>query len=122
MAKLTINRGTNPNDGTGDNLRDGGNKINLNFNEIYTAIGDGTNVDGTWKLQDDSSTECIISANGEVLRILGGIVTTTISGNDLTINLDTSSVVTATGTTTLTNKLFLVQTRYQVQQHNLIQH
>ena len=105
MAKLTIARGTNPNDGTGDNLRDGANKINLNFDEIYTAIGDGTTVDGTWKLQDDSSTEAIISANGEVLRILGGTaVTTAISGNDLTINLDTSSVVTATGTTTLSNK------------------
>ena len=105
MAKLTIARGTNPNDGTGDNLRDGANKINLNFDEIYTAIGDGTTVDGTWKLQDDSSTEAIISANGEVLRILGGTaVTTAISGNDLTINLDTSSVVTASGTTTLTNK------------------
>ena len=105
MAKLTIARGTNPNDGTGDNLRDGANKINLNFTEIYTAIGDGTTVDGTWKLQDDSSTEAIISANGEVLRILGGTaVNTALSGNDLTISLDTSSVVTATGTTTLTNK------------------
>ena len=105
MAKLSINRGTNPNDGTGDNLRDGANKINLNFDEIYTAIGDGTTVDGTWKLQDDSSTEAIISANGEVLRILGGTaVTSTLSGNDLTIALDTSTVVTATGTTTLTNK------------------
>ena len=106
MAKLTIGRGTNPNDGTGDNLRDGANKVNLNFSEIYTAIGDGTTVDGTWKLQDDSSTEAIISANGEVLRILGGTaVTTAISGNDLTINLDTSSVVTATGSTTMTNKV-----------------
>ena len=105
MAKRSINRGTNPNDGTGDNLRDGANKINLNFDEIYTAIGDGTTVDGTWKLQDDSSTEAIISANGEVLRILGGTaVTSTLSGNDLTIALDTSTVVTATGTTTLTNK------------------
>ena len=42
MAKLTINRGSLANDGTGDNLRDGANKINLNFDEIYTAIGDGT--------------------------------------------------------------------------------
>ena len=64
MAKLTINRGTTANDGTGDNLRSGANKINLNFDEIYAAIGDGTTVDGTWKLQDDSSTEAVISANG----------------------------------------------------------
>ena len=105
MAKQTINRGSSANDGTGDNLREGANKVNLNFNEIYTAIGDGTNVDGTWKLQDDSSTEAIISANGEVLRILGGTaVTTSLSGNDLTVALDTSAVVTATGTTTFTNK------------------
>ena len=105
MAKLTLNRGSSANDGTGDNLRDGANKVNLNFTEIYTAIGDGTTVDGTWKLQDDSSTEAIISANGEVLRILGGTaVTSTLSGNDLTIALDTSAVVTASGTTTLSNK------------------
>ena len=86
MAKQLLGRGSSANDGTGDNLRDGANKINLNFNEIYTAIGDGSTVDGTWKLQDDSSTEAIISANGEVLRILGGTaVTTTLSGNDLTV-------------------------------------
>jgi len=42
MAKYTIDRGTTANDGTGDNLRDGANKVNLNFDEIYTAIGDGT--------------------------------------------------------------------------------
>ena len=97
MAKLTVNRGSSANDGSGDNLRDGANKINLNFDEIYTAIGDGSTVNGTWKLQDDSSTQAVISANGEVLRILGGTaVTSTLSGNDLTIALDTSSVLTAT--------------------------
>ena len=105
MAKLTIGRGSSANDGTGDNLRDGANKVNLNFTEIYTAIGDGTNVDGTWKLQDDSSTEAIISANGEVLRILGGTaINTTLSGNDLTIAVDTSAVLTASGSASLTNK------------------
>ena len=106
MAKLTIGRGTNPNDGTGDNLRDGANKINLNFDEIYTAIGNGTTLDGTIKIADDSSTVMTLSANGETVRLLGGSgITSTISGNDLTINLDTSSVVTATGSTTMTNKV-----------------
>ena len=105
MAKLTLQRGSSANDGSGDNLRDGANKINLNFTEIYTAIGDGTTVDGTWKLQDDSSTEAVISANGEVLRILGGTaITSTLSGNDLTLALDTSAVLTASGSTTITNK------------------
>ena len=82
MVKQVINRGTNANDGTGDNLRDGANKLNLNFNEIYTAIGDGTTIDGTVKFADDSSTVSTISANGETLRVLGGTaITTTISGN-----------------------------------------
>src|SRR6056300_1435640 len=105
MAKLTINRGSLANDGTGDNLRDGANKINLNFDEIYTAIGDGSTVDGTIKIADDSSTVATISANGETLRVLGGTaITTTLSGNTLTIAADTASLITASGTATLTNK------------------
>src|SRR6056300_885592 len=104
MAKLTINRGTLANDGTGDNLRDGANKINLNFDEIYTAIGNGTTVDGTVKFSDDSSTVATISANGETLRVLGGSgIDTTISGNDLTISTD-GTVLSASQVSTLTNK------------------
>jgi len=104
MAKLTINRGTLANDGTGDNLRDGANKINLNFDEIYTAIGNGTTVDGTVKFADDSSTVATISANGETLRVLGGSgIDTTISGNDLTISTD-GTVLSASQVSTLTNK------------------
>ena len=35
MAKQTVNIGSAPNDGTGDNLRDGATKINDNFTEVY---------------------------------------------------------------------------------------
>lgn len=42
MAKQSINRGTSANDGTGDNLREGANKVNTNFDELYTALGDGS--------------------------------------------------------------------------------
>ena len=105
MAKQLINRGTNANDGTGDNLRTGANKVNLNFDEIYTAIGDGTTLDGTVKFADDSSTVSTISANGETLRVLGGTaINTSITGNTLTINADTSSLLSASGTATITNK------------------
>ena len=44
MAKLGISTGTTPNDGTGDSLLASGIKINSNFSEIYSAIGDGTNI------------------------------------------------------------------------------
>lgn len=44
MAKLGINTGSSPNDGTGDTLRLGGTKVNTNFDELYAALGDGTNL------------------------------------------------------------------------------
>ena len=42
MAKQVIGIGTTPNDGTGDTIRAGGDKINDNFDEIYTLLGTGT--------------------------------------------------------------------------------
>ena len=44
MAKQSLNLGTVANDNTGDTLRGGGDKINDNFNEVYSAIGNGTNL------------------------------------------------------------------------------
>ena len=42
MAKQAIGLGSTANDGTGDSLRVGGDKINDNFDEIYTTFGDGS--------------------------------------------------------------------------------
>ena len=104
MAKYTINRGTTANDGTGDNLRAGADKVNLNFDEIYLAIGDGTTLGANIKVKDDSSTVGTINAKGETLGILGGAgITSTISGSDVTLAVD-ATVVTGTSTTVLTNK------------------
>ncbi len=44
MAKSTINIGTSANDGTGDTLRAAGTKLNSNTDEMYNALGDGTNL------------------------------------------------------------------------------
>jgi len=44
MAYQGISTGTSPNDGTGDSLLTGAIKINSNFQEIYNAIGDGSNI------------------------------------------------------------------------------
>ena len=44
MAKQSLNIGTVANDNTGDTLRSGGDKINDNFNELYTAIGNGSSL------------------------------------------------------------------------------
>ena len=44
MANQTLGIGDAVNDGTGDTLRVAGDKINDNFLEIYTKIGDGTSL------------------------------------------------------------------------------
>ena len=104
MAKNVINRGSSPNDGTGDNLRTGALKVNQNFDEIYTAIGDGTNINGTIKIADDTSTVVTLSANGETLKVLGGTgITSTVSGNNLTLAVD-NTIITGSSSTVLTNK------------------
>jgi|688.fasta_scaffold00555_16 plastocyanin len=42
MAKQAIGVGSSPNDGTGNTLRDGGVKINSNFDELYNGLGGST--------------------------------------------------------------------------------
>lgn len=44
MAKQLINTGNILNDGAGDTLRAGALKVNATFNEIYSKLGDGTNL------------------------------------------------------------------------------
>lgn len=88
MAKYTIDRGTTANDGTGDNLRAGANKVNLNFDEIYLAIGDGTTLGANFKVKDDSSTVATINTKGETLGILGGTgLSSTVSGSDVSLSV-----------------------------------
>ena len=48
MARVAISTGTIPNDGTGDNLRAAGGKINSNFDDLYGFLGDGTNLTPSW--------------------------------------------------------------------------
>ena len=61
MAKQSLGLGASANDNTGDTLRAGGDKINDNFTEIYTAIGNGTNLNITLSNP----------ASGQVLRYNG---------------------------------------------------
>ena len=47
MAYQGIGTGTTPNDNSGDSLLTGAIKINNNFQEIYTALGDGSSINLT---------------------------------------------------------------------------
>jgi hypothetical protein len=52
MAKQVINIGTTANDGTGDTLRAGMDKVNDNFTELYPEVKSFTNasLDGSYDL------------------------------------------------------------------------
>lgn len=60
MAKQLVNIGNAVDSGDGDYLRLGGQKLNSNFNDLYSKLGDETNIHpaGQWKLirQADKST------------------------------------------------------------------
>jgi hypothetical protein len=91
MSKLVINTGTTPNDGTGDSLLAGAAKINSNFTEIYSSIGDGTT------LGIASFTQLNVSG----ASTLAGI--TTVTGVTLfSRQLNVSGVSTFAGITTVT--------------------
>ena len=83
MAKQTINTGTIANDGTGSTLRAAGDLINDNFNEIYTAIGDGTTL--TTGFITDSSTDTLTNKSGNISQWTNdsGYITSFSEANDL---------------------------------------
>ena len=97
MAKQTINIGSTANDGTGSTLRVGGDLINDNFNEIYTAFGDGSTL-----------TSGFVSATGTVTltnkTVDLGNNTLTGSLAEFNTALQGDSFVSLTGSETLTSK------------------
>ena len=48
MTKQVVSTGTTANDGTGDSLKAGADKINSNFTELYNALG-GNNIPSNFK-------------------------------------------------------------------------
>lgn len=80
MAKQLLSLGSFPNDNTGDTLRNGGDKINDNFNEIYSAIGNGS------LLQISTSS----AATNQVLRF-NGTAFVAADYNTLTSSLDVNN-------------------------------
>ena len=63
MAKQNLNIGVSANDGTGDTLRDGAIKLNNVINELYTFLGDNTNLQIS---VGSPSTNQVLKWNGSV--------------------------------------------------------
>ena len=103
MAKQSISIGSSANDGTGSNLRTGGSIINNNFNEVYSQLGDGTNLQGWIRFLDTASTSYQTNL-GSDFKFTGGTgIDAVISGTTLTISTD-ATVPTNTSVATFQNK------------------
>ena len=83
MARQTLDIGTNANDGTGDTLRSGGEKINDNFAELYTTLGGNSiatnGINAAYATQEmtgngtvnDSDTLILFNSTGTIAATLG---------------------------------------------------
>ena len=60
MAYQGIGTGTAPNDNSGDSLLTGAVKINSNFEEIYSALGDGTLIPFTVTITGSNLTFSVV--------------------------------------------------------------
>ena len=95
MAKQGISTGTTPNDGAGDTLLSGAEKIISNFDEIYTLLGDGNNL-------SSGVVNSIIAGSGISISNSSGDVTVNNIGIAQTANIKSDTVI-VTGVVTATS-------------------
>jgi len=81
MAIQTLGLGTVADDGTGDTLRSAGDKINDNFLDVYTVLGDGTTLSTAVTTASPTFTGTIIAVNLD----LSGDLTV---GDDVSLDSD----------------------------------
>ena len=89
MANQILALGTTADDGTGDNLRVGGDKINDNFLELYTALGDGDAISSG------------ISASATVISLVDPNISGTIAGTFAISGTQTAATITTLNSTTV---------------------
>jgi len=103
MSKQTLNKGSTANDGTGDTLRVGAQKINENFTELYNLLGGSTLSSG---VSLDSATKGIVftgtdSSDGFETNL---VVTEPTADRTITLPDLTGTVSLIAATQTLSNK------------------
>ena len=87
MAYQSLGIGSSLNDGTGDTLRSGGSKINDNFSEIYTLIGDG------------ESLSSGIRSSATVITLTAPTISGAVGGTQTSATITTLTTTTVNGTT-----------------------
>ena len=105
MAYQSLGLGSSANDGTGDDLRTGGDKINDNFVELYTKLGNGSALSN---LTFPTGTDTIVGrATTDTLTnktLTAPTIATITNGGTVTIPSGADTLVARTSTDTLTNK------------------
>ena len=99
MAKQTLNKGSSANDGTGDTLRAGAQKINENFTELYAILGGDTLQTKVAFTSDGLEFEGDSDAHETILTVVNPTADRTI-----TLPNATGTVILDSTTQTLTNK------------------
>src|SRR5210317_582530 len=98
MAKQTINIGTIADDGTGSTIRAGGDLVNDNFNEIYSKIGDGSDL---YSLTFPNATDTVVARNtSDTLQnktLDASVVSTSLdmNGTEFILDADADTSITA---------------------------
>ena len=87
MVKQVVGIGSEANDGTGDNLRNGIDKVNDNFDEIYTLLGTGTALSSG------------ISADASVVTLTAPSISGAVAGTQTSATITTLATTTVNGTT-----------------------
>ena len=87
MVKQAVGLGSEANDGTGDNLRVGMDKVNDNFDEIYTLLGTGTALTSG------------ISADASVVTLTAPSISGAVAGTQTSATITTLATTTVNGTT-----------------------
>ena len=103
MAKQALGIGTTADDGTGDTLRAGGDKINDNFDELYDLMGDGSDLSSGISATASVITLTAPSITGAVAGTQTSATITTLTTTNVDGILGANTAAAVTGTTITAN-------------------
>jgi len=119
MAKQTIATGSAANDGTGDTLRQGADKVNSNFAEIYNYLGDGSAINSavSWDSYNIIFDGSSIDANKTTLGVANPtaprVVTIPNHSGDFVLDSATQTLTSKTLTAPVINNPIVTGFKFQ---------
>ena len=114
MAKQLINIGSAANDGTGDALRAGADKVNDNINELYTLLGDGSTLSISGDVTMSAGAVTIANDSVEFAMLENRYTAkSTTSSTSGTVSIDWSAATTFEFTASLTGATTISFTNFK---------